>query len=73
LENPKRRSDVRYQVIEVLDAAHNHPASLDVPIAHEDSDRCALGISRRIGCSQMHVPRLLRRSMIRLDAAAVPG
>jgi RNA polymerase sigma-B factor len=27
-------------------------------------------ISQRIGCSQMHVSRLLRRSMIRLDAAA---
>jgi RNA polymerase sigma-B factor len=26
-------------------------------------------ISQRIGCSQMHVSRLLRRSMIRLDAA----
>jgi RNA polymerase sigma-B factor len=30
-------------------------------------------ISQRIGCSQMHVSRLLRRSMIRLDAAAVAG
>ena len=28
-------------------------------------------ISQRIGCSQMHVSRLLRRSMIRLDAAAI--
>ena len=28
-------------------------------------------ISQRIGCSQMHVSRLLRRSMVRLDAAAV--
>jgi len=28
-------------------------------------------ISQRIGCSQMHVSRLLRRSMIRLDAAAL--
>jgi RNA polymerase sigma-B factor len=28
-------------------------------------------ISQRIGCSQMHVSRLLRRSMIRLEAAAV--
>jgi RNA polymerase sigma-B factor len=28
-------------------------------------------ISQRIGCSQMHVSRLLRRSMISLDAAAV--
>jgi RNA polymerase sigma-B factor len=28
-------------------------------------------ISQRIGCSQMHVSRLLRRSMNRLDAAAV--
>jgi RNA polymerase sigma-B factor len=27
-------------------------------------------ISQRIGCSQMHVSRLLRRSMIRLEAAA---
>jgi RNA polymerase sigma-B factor len=30
-------------------------------------------ISQLIGCSQMHVSRLLRRSMIRLDAAAVAG
>ncbi|HUA71385.1 MAG TPA: SigB/SigF/SigG family RNA polymerase sigma factor [Solirubrobacteraceae bacterium] len=30
-------------------------------------------ISQRIGCSQMHVSRLLRRSMLRLDAAAVAG
>jgi len=28
-------------------------------------------ISRRIGCSQMHVSRVLRRSMVRLDADAV--
>jgi RNA polymerase sigma-B factor len=30
-------------------------------------------ISQLIGCSQMHVSGLLRRSMIRLDAAAVDG
>ena len=30
-------------------------------------------ISQRIGCSQMHVSRLLRRSMVRLDAAALAG
>ena len=30
-------------------------------------------ISQRIGCSQMHVSRLLRRSMVRLDAAAIAG
>jgi RNA polymerase sigma-B factor len=30
-------------------------------------------ISQRIGCSQMHVSRLLRRSMIRLDAATLPS
>jgi RNA polymerase sigma-B factor len=30
-------------------------------------------ISRRIGCSQMHVSRLLRRSMLSLDAAEVPA
>jgi len=30
-------------------------------------------ISQRIGCSQMHVSRLLRRSMIQLDAAALAG
>jgi len=29
-------------------------------------------ISQRIGCSQMHVSRLLRRSMMRLDTAATP-
>ncbi len=28
-------------------------------------------ISQRIGCSQMHVSRLLRRSMVRLDGAAM--
>ena len=28
-------------------------------------------ISQRIGCSQMHVSRLLRRSMIHLDTAAL--
>jgi RNA polymerase sigma-B factor len=27
-------------------------------------------ISQRIGCSQMHVSRLLRRSMLRLEADA---
>ena len=30
-------------------------------------------ISQRIGCSQMHVSRLLRRSMTHLDAAAMDG
>jgi RNA polymerase sigma-B factor len=30
-------------------------------------------ISQRIGCSQMHVSRLLRRSMIRLDTGATAG
>jgi RNA polymerase sigma-B factor len=30
-------------------------------------------ISRRIGCSQMHVSRLLRRSMLSLGAAEVPA
>jgi RNA polymerase sigma-B factor len=30
-------------------------------------------ISQRIGCSQMHVSRLLRRSMLRLDPAATAG
>ena len=30
-------------------------------------------ISQRIGCSQMHVSRLLRRSMMRLDAVALAG
>jgi RNA polymerase sigma-B factor len=30
-------------------------------------------ISQRIGCSQMHVSRLLRRSMMRLDAASAAG
>jgi RNA polymerase sigma-B factor len=30
-------------------------------------------ISQRIGCSQMHVSRLLRRSMVRLDAAELPS
>jgi RNA polymerase sigma-B factor len=30
-------------------------------------------ISQRIGCSQMHVSRLLRRSMLRLDPAAMAG
>jgi RNA polymerase sigma-B factor len=30
-------------------------------------------ISQRIGCSQMHVSRLLRRSMMRLGAPALAG
>ena len=41
---------------------------LSLRLAHELTQR---EISQRIGCSQMHVSRLLRRSMIRLDAAAV--
>jgi RNA polymerase sigma-B factor len=40
---------------------------LGLRLAHEFTQR---EISQRIGCSQMHVSRLLRRSMIRLDAAA---
>ena len=30
-------------------------------------------ISQRIGCSQMHVSRVLRRSMIQLEAASIAG
>jgi len=41
---------------------------LSLRLVHELTQR---EISRRIGCSQMHVSRLLRRSMMRLDAAAV--
>jgi len=37
------------------------------------SDLTQREISQRIGCSQMHVSRLLRRSMMRLEAAAVAG
>jgi RNA polymerase sigma-B factor len=40
---------------------------LSLRLVHELTQR---EISQRIGCSQMHVSRLLRRSMIRLDAAA---
>jgi RNA polymerase sigma-B factor len=42
---------------------------LGLRLVHELTQR---EISQRIGCSQMHVSRLLRRSMIRLDAAALP-
>jgi len=41
---------------------------LSLRLVHELTQR---EISQRIGCSQMHVSRLLRRSMMRLDAAAV--
>jgi RNA polymerase sigma-B factor len=40
---------------------------LGLRLVHELTQR---EISRRMGCSQMHVSRLLRRSMTRLDAAA---
>ncbi len=40
---------------------------LGLRLVHELTQR---EISRRIGCSQMHVSRLLRRSMTHLDAAA---
>jgi len=40
---------------------------LSLRLVHELTQR---EISQQIGCSQMHVSRLLRRSMIRLDAAA---
>jgi len=40
---------------------------LGLRLVHEFTQR---EISQRIGCSQMHVSRLLRRSMIQLDAAA---
>lgn len=40
---------------------------LSLRLVHELTQR---EISQRIGCSQMHVSRLLRRSMSRLDAAA---
>jgi RNA polymerase sigma-B factor len=41
---------------------------LGLRLVHELTQR---EISQRIGCSQMHVSRLLRRSMIRLDSTAV--
>jgi RNA polymerase sigma-B factor len=41
---------------------------LSLRLVHEMTQR---EISQRIGCSQMHVSRLLRRSMVRLDAAAL--
>ena len=41
---------------------------LSLRLVHELTQR---EISQRIGCSQMHVSRLLRRSMLRLDAASV--
>jgi RNA polymerase sigma-B factor len=40
---------------------------LGLRLVHELTQR---EISQRIGCSQMHVSRLLRRSMMRLDAVA---
>ena len=43
---------------------------LSLRLVHELTQR---EISQRIGCSQMHVSRLLRRSMVRLDAAASAG
>ena len=43
---------------------------LGLRLVHELTQR---EISRRIGCSQMHVSRVLRRSMIQLEAAAVAG
>jgi RNA polymerase sigma-B factor len=43
---------------------------LSLRLVHELTQR---EISQRIGCSQMHVSRLLRRSMIQLDAAALPS
>lgn len=43
---------------------------LGLRLAHELTQR---EISQRIGCSQMHVSRLLRRSMMRLDPAAPAG
>jgi RNA polymerase sigma-B factor len=42
---------------------------LGLRLVHELTQR---EISQRIGCSQMHLSRLLRRSIIRLDAAATP-
>ena len=42
--------------------------ALSLRLVHELTQR---EISQRIGCSQMHVSRLLRRSMVRLDAAAL--
>ena len=41
---------------------------LSLRLVHELTQR---EISQQIGCSQMHVSRLLRRSMIRLDAATL--
>ena len=41
---------------------------LSLRLVHEMTQR---EISQRIGCSQMHVSRLLRRSMVRLDGAAL--
>ena len=41
---------------------------LSLRLVHELTQR---EISQRIGCSQMHVSRLLRRSMMRLDTVAV--
>lgn len=43
---------------------------LSLRLVHELTQR---EISQRIGCSQMHVSRLLRRSMTRLDGAALTG
>lgn len=43
---------------------------LSLRLVHELTQR---EISQRIGCSQMHVSRVLRRSMVRLDPAGVAG
>jgi len=43
---------------------------LSLRLVHELTQR---EISQRIGCSQMHVARRLRRAMVRLDASALAG
>lgn len=43
---------------------------LSLRLVHELTQR---EISQRIGCSQMHVSRLLRRSMMRLDPGTAPS
>jgi RNA polymerase sigma-B factor len=43
---------------------------LGLRLVHELTQR---EISQRIGCSQMHVSRLLRRSMLRLDPTGARG
>jgi RNA polymerase sigma-B factor len=70
--------DIGFELAEHRQALANSWASLSeverevlgLRLVHELTQR---EISQRIGCSQMHVSRLLRRSMIQLGAEAAAG